>query len=239
MDIRIILPLLFAGAIAMCGRTTFAQTTGEVELTAEPNHHQAFENNYVRVFKVEVAPHASTLLHRHGHDYIFISLGPSQITNAVVGKPPVNVTLQDGEARFTPGNFAHVATNNVDTPFRNVTVEFLQDEAAHKNPPPPWDEERGLHVFDGGTQEIVFVKDGVRVTETELNPGAVMPRHHYIGPHLLVAVTDLDIRSDVEGQGPMPGHFKSGDVKWLPGDYSHTVTNTGKQKAKFVTLEFR
>jgi hypothetical protein len=36
----------------------------------------------------------------------------------------------------------------------------------------------------------------------------------------------------------MPGHFKSGNVKWLPGGYTHTLTNVGKQKAKFVTLEF-
>jgi oxalate decarboxylase/phosphoglucose isomerase-like protein (cupin superfamily) len=36
----------------------------------------------------------------------------------------------------------------------------------------------------------------------------------------------------------MPGHFKSGDVKWLPGGYAHTVTNVGKSEAKFITLEF-
>jgi hypothetical protein len=27
-------------------------------------------------------------------------------------------------------------------------------------------------------------------------------------------------------------------VKWLPGGYTHILTNTGKQEAKFVTLEF-
>jgi quercetin dioxygenase-like cupin family protein len=236
MNSRIILLLVAIGFAAIL---LFAQTTGEVELTAEPVHHLVLENEYIRVFKVDLVPHASTLVHRHRHDYVFVSLGPSEITNAVVGKPPVSLTLQDGETRFSAGNFAHAVTNNASTPFRALAVEFLQDEAAHKNPPPPWDEERGLHEFDGGTHDILFVKDGVRVSEIELNPGAVMPSHHHSGPHLLVAVTDLEIRSDVEGQGPMPGHFQSGDVKWLPGGYTHTVTNVGKQKAKFVTLEFR
>jgi hypothetical protein len=53
-----------------------------------------------------------------------------------------------------------------------------------------------------------------------------------------VAVSDLDLRSDVEGKGPVPGQFKSGDIKWLPGGYTHTLTNVGKTAAKFVTVEF-
>jgi quercetin dioxygenase-like cupin family protein len=84
----------------------------------------------------------------------------------------------------------------------------------------------------------LFVKDGVRVSEVNLEPGAIVPSHHHDSPHLLVAITDLDIRSDVEGMGPMPGKFKSGDVKWLPGGYTHTLTNEGKSPARFVTVEF-
>ena len=101
-----------------------------------------------------------------------------------------------------------------------------------------WNEERGMHILEGGTQDILFVKDGVRVTEVALQPEATLPKHHHAGPHLLVAVSDLEIRSDVVGQGPMLGYFKSGDVKWLPGGYSHTLTNVGKAEAKFITLEF-
>ena len=218
-----------------------AQTAApsEVEITSEGHHHLAIENELVRVFQVEVAPHSETLLHRHRHDYVFVTLGASQVENDVVGKPPVTLKLGDGETRFAPGNFAHVARNLADTPFRNVTIEFLKDEAARKTPPPKWDEERALHVLEGGTQDIMFVQDGVRVSEVDLQPGAMLPRHHHNGPHLLVAVTDLEVRSDVEGQGPMPGHFKSGDVKWLPGGYTHTLTNVGKSPAKFVTLEFQ
>jgi len=230
---RLAFPVLLLAAIALT-----AQSTSEVEITAEPHHHLAIENDYVRVFKVEVAPHEATLMHIHHHDYVFVTLGAAEVENDVKGKPPVTLKLHDGEARFVAGNFAHVARNLADTPFRNVTIELLQDEAAHKTPPPKWDEERGLHILTGGTQDIMFVQDGVRVSEIDLQPGAMLPSHHHSGPHLLVALTDLDVRSDVEGQGPMPGHFKSGDVKWLPGGYTHTLTNVGKQEAKFVTLEF-
>src|SRR5713101_6622594 len=148
-----------------------AQTTSEVEITSEPSHHLALENEYVRVFKVEVAPHAATLMHRHRHDYVFVTLGASAVSNEVEGKPPVALKLQDGETRFTPGNFAHIARNLPSTPFRNVTIEFLRDKITTQA---KWDQERGLNVLSGGTQEILFVKDGVRVSEIELQPGGVL-----------------------------------------------------------------
>jgi len=228
--------LVFA-ALILAAFTLLAQTA-EVEITSEPHHHLALENEYIRAFKVEVAPHDVTLMHVHHHDYVFVTLGPSQVENAVKDKSPVTLKLQDGEARFVAGNFAHIARNLADTPFRNVTIELLQDEAAHKTPPPAWDEDRGLHVFTGGTQDIMFVQDGVRVSEIELQPGATVPSHHHSGPHLVVAITDLDVRSDIEGKAPIAAQMKSGDIKWLAGNYTHTLTNTGKQPAKFVTLEF-
>jgi quercetin dioxygenase-like cupin family protein len=214
-----------------------AQTTSEVEITSEPSHHLVLENEYIRVFKVEVAPRASTLMHRHPHDYVFVTLGDANVSNEVEGKPPVDLKLTDGETHFVPGNFAHVAKNFSDQPFRNVTIELMQDEKLRQTPS-HWPEENGEKTFMGGRSKILFVKDGVRVSEVNLEPGAVVPSHHHDGPHLLVAVTDLDIRSDVEGTGPMPGKFKSGDVKWLPGGYTHTLTNVGKSPARFATVEF-
>jgi quercetin dioxygenase-like cupin family protein len=214
-----------------------AQTTTEVEIISEPSHHLALENEYIRVFKVEVAPHASTLMHHHRHDYVFVTLGDAHVSNEVEGKPPVELKLTDGDARFVAGNFAHVARNLSDQPFRNVTIELMQDEKLRQTPS-HWPEEAAEKTFPGGRRKILFVKDGVRVSEVNLEPGAVVPSHHHDGPHLLVAVTDVDIRSDVDGMGPIPGNFKTGDIKWLPGGYTHTVTNVGKSPARFVTVEF-
>jgi quercetin dioxygenase-like cupin family protein len=214
-----------------------AQTTTGVEITAEPSHHLVLENEYVRVFKVEVAPQVSTLMHRHRHDYVFVTLGDAHLSNEVEGKPPTDVKLADGETRFTPGNFAHIARNLSDQPFRNVTIELVQDEKLRQTPS-HWPEESGEKAFPGGRSKILFVKDGVRVSEVNLEPGAVVPSHHHDASHLLVAISDLDLRSDVEGQGPMPGKFKAGEIKWLPGGYTHTLTNLGKNPARLVTVEF-
>src|SRR5271170_6096712 len=177
-------------------------------------------------------------MHWHRHDYIYVTLGDSEIVNAVKDKPPATVKLQDGETRFSPATFAHIARNLTDQPFRNVTIEILEDESL-RHATSPWDtkeavqrnKDRALLTFPGGTQQILFVKDAIRVSEFELQPGAVVPLHHHTGPHLLVAVSDLDLREndirsdvkiDVPGgpHGPMPDHFNSGDSKWLPANYS-------------------
>jgi quercetin dioxygenase-like cupin family protein len=214
------------------------KTPAEVEITSEPSHHLALQNQYVRVFQVEVAPHAATLMHRHRHDYIFVTLGPAQISNEVQGKQAVALDLKDGEVRAVDGNFAHIARNSANTPFRNVTVELLQDQQARSSPPPKWDDERGLHVLHGGTQEILLVKDGVRVSEVELQVAGVLPQHHHKGSQLLIAVTDLELRKEVGGKGASNLEMKSGDVKWIEGGFTETVTNVGGGEAKMVTLEF-
>jgi beta-alanine degradation protein BauB len=216
----------------------FANAANEVEITAEPHHHFTFANEQVRVFNVEVAPHSETLMHWHRHDYVFVTLGAADVVNAIKDKAPITLKLADGETRFSAASFAHVARNLSDQPFRNVTIELLQDGKLRQSPT-KWDDDRGLEVLNGGTQEILWVNDGVRASEFELQPGGRTPMHHHAGPYLLVAVTDLALHKAVAGQSPGPVQLKSGEVYWVPGGDSHTLTNTGQQSAKFVTLEFQ
>ncbi len=223
-----------------------AQSAPEVEITAEPHHHQVLANDQVRVFNVEVPPHADTLMHWHRHDYIYVTLGAAEVVNAVKGKPPVTVKLADGETRFSPATFAHIARNPTAQPFRNVTIELLQDEKLRQAPAAsPAEEDRGLEILHGGTKEILFVKDGVRVSEFELQPNAVVPGGSPAHPMLLVAITDSDLFTqdprahDQHTRIPPATHFKSGDSAWLPLGFRQPIVNASRATAKFVTLEFQ
>jgi quercetin dioxygenase-like cupin family protein len=212
--------------------TLFAQSPKEVEITAEPHHHPTLENSYVRVFKVEVGPHDSTLMHWHRHDYLFVTIGASELENDVAGKAPVTLKLQDGEVRFTPGNFAHIARNLALTPLRNVTIELKNNSAAK------WNEDRGLAVLQKGTQHVLFVKDGARVSDIELQPAGVLPKHTHSGPHLVIAVTDLDLRNAPAGKRAENVQLKAGDVAWVPKGVTHSLTNVGPDKARWIGVEF-
>jgi quercetin dioxygenase-like cupin family protein len=230
----------------------------EVEITAEPHHHPSFASHQVRVFNVEVSPQSETLMHWHRHDYVYVTLGAAEVVNTVQGKPPVTVKLQDGQTGFLPGNFAHLARNLSAQPLREVIIELLQDVRLRHSPlhwdPAHPDEDRGLAILHGGTQEILFVKDGVRVSDVELQPNAAIPARSPSHPLLLVAVTDLDVytndlhSNDLRvkqprthgGHAAMPasGHFNSGDCRWLPDGFGRPIVNAGSHSARFITLEF-
>src|SRR5579859_2153723 len=115
-----------AAGLVLLATATLAQQQQTVEITSEPSHHQVLQNEYVRVFDVTVAPKASTLVHRHNSDYLFVTLGDSDVVSVRPGEKPVALKLKDGEVRYTPGNFAHAAINESERPFHNITIELLK-----------------------------------------------------------------------------------------------------------------
>jgi Cupin len=232
---RSLAPLLLTACLT-------AGAVPEVEITAEPHHHLVFSNDQVRVFNVEIGAHAETLMHWHRHDYIYVQLGEAEVINAVKGKEPLTVKLHDGQTGFLPASFAHIARNQSDAPFRNVTIELLQDEKL-RQANLHWKEDRGLEILPGGTQEILFVKDGIRASDFELQPHAAVPARSRSGPLLLVALTNLELftnnlRTRTHQSRPRSTHLKPGETAWLAAGFRQPIVNAGQGSAEFVVLEF-
>jgi hypothetical protein len=110
-----------------------AQAPTAVPIPQEPHHHLVLENDYVRVFRVSVPAHESTLLHQHDVPYLYVSLGPADVINAVQGKPEAHLVMTDGQLGYSPGHFAHIARNDSDLPFNNVTIELLKPQGDPRN----------------------------------------------------------------------------------------------------------
>jgi hypothetical protein len=215
----------------------------EVEITDEPHHHLIFSNDQVRVFNVEVPAGSQTQMHWHRHDYIYVTLGATALSNEVEGKPPITGRLQDGETGFATGPFAHLVRISAVQPFHNITVELLQDEklrhsSEHWDPAHP-DEDRGMNILEGGTQEILFVKDGVRVSEIDLQPHGMARMSK--NPQLLVPITDIALMRQGPANAPrsLSGDLdrKSGEVVWSDHGFDPLMNHTNAV-SKFVILEF-
>lgn len=200
----------------------------------EPHHHIAFQNQYLRAFKVEVPPHSATLLHQHPRDYIFVALGDSSLENDVQSKPPAKLELRDGEVRFTKGGFAHIAKNLSARPFRNITVEFLQSVGDLK-PPELSQFGPGTGCLFGGvmfpaTVKVLYSSDVFSVRDFSLPRKCGMPSH---GKGSLVVALSSVVISQASGRA-VPLH--RGDLLWLsPGD---SVVNRHSASARFISLEF-
>jgi quercetin dioxygenase-like cupin family protein len=207
---------------------TLAQLQQSVEITSEPSHHLVFQNEYVRVFDVTVAPGATTLIHKHNHDYLFVTLGDSDVVSERVGEKPAALQLKDGEVRFTPGNFAHAAINKSDRPFHNITIELLKPSANVKTCTESCD--------SGGTTRRISA-DQWTASMAGLPPNSTLNRPP-AGPTLLIAVSKLDLaRQSNDDVGPfkrVPGGFD-----WISEGRQETMHNGTSQTAQFITLEFK
>ena len=182
----------------------------EVELSAEPHHHLTLENKYVRVYNVEVPPHTDTFMHWHRHDYIYVTLGPTEVVNEVKEKPPVTIHLEDGETHFSPAPFAHIARNQTGQPFRNVTIEIVDDENL-RHATTKWDpnknEDRALETFQQlvGQAFELQAQEGFRYrrqTHPQF-PGQFPARHRLADGQL--AVEDPLAQIDVGFRGQTGG----------------------------------
>ena len=222
--------LLFASSLCV------AQSTAAVPVTREPHHRLILENQYTRVFELTVAPQESTLMHRHDNDYVAVIVAPSEIQNAVEGKPVTTGRAGLGEVRFVSAPVTHRLTNTGDKPYRNIIVEILSRKSPQANQSQA---ERGLDVGHGGMSDIVVDNGEVRVQEVQIAPGGMLHKHTHKFPFLVVAIGDLDLHNMPQGKPATTVHQKAGEVKWIGAGSTHEMMNTGKQQAHFVEVEFR
>lgn len=208
-----------------------------VPIDQEPVHRRVFDNEYVTVFDVVVQPHASTLMHRHDRDYLFITLGDSEISNDRMGEKPVHALLKDGDVRYVKGGFSHVARNLAETPFHNLTIE-LKDPGVPVCgiDPAPACANSDLT----GPMPMIISTGHLIVRRTTLEPGDQTPVHTHPYPHLAIAEDDLTFENLATGKPPAVLAMTKGEWLWI-GDVpiTHLLKNAGKTRARILSFEFK
>ena len=242
---------LCAAALAIfCIVDASAQTV--VPVKKESSHHLAISNEYVRVFKVEVAPKAETLYHQHDYDYVYVTIGDADLKNTRLNAAPAALKVKDGETRFAKAPLIHKVRNNLDQPFRNVTIELLRGignplcglargektcgtgggwgsggggvEGGH--PLPPY----------GGGYDTLLDSQNLAVAEVSLDPGSTTPANlGSEGPLLVVPISTTKMKIGA-GQSQQ---YEAGDPVWIPASENHLITNSSDTRIRFVVLEFK
>src|SRR5271167_4665996 len=238
---RLLLLLACAGGLALAqdAKQATADKYGPtVEITAEPSHHLKIDNPYIRAFYVEVAPHQSTLMHHHGYDYLAVIFGHSEIDSITPDGTVKHVVFEDGAVGYTPAGLTHVATDLAATPFRNATIELLQNQGHPvcvkncENDPrakdwPPLTAE----------SKLIGYGDTFRVSLATIKPKQTVSTEEPF-PHLVVMLTDMQGKS---GQGKEATDFamKADEMLFHDPHPDHGLTNTGTQDVRMILVEFK
>jgi hypothetical protein len=125
--------MLWFAAICLLPLTLVAQAPDVITMDQEPHHHLALRNYFVKVFRVEVQPGDSIVLHRHDQDTIAIAIGDQEVTVGIPGKPDVHQKNADAQVRLQRGGYVHSTHVDGKTPYHTIAVELLHPQTDYQN----------------------------------------------------------------------------------------------------------
>ena len=217
-------------------------SVGAMDMKSDHDFHPVLENAHVRIFKVEVPPLHSSETDYHRHDYVVLSLGPSnfEISGGGISIP---MQMQDGEMQVIKGG-THQLVNLAETPLHLLELEVTQNI----HPERPVCGLAGRECADGifgktdeGTylQSTLFETDTVKLARVQLGPGGALPQHHHSGCHVLLALDDVRLSDLPIAEPGREVDLKAGEAFWYPAGVMHRLKNIDKQDASLITVEFK
>jgi hypothetical protein len=169
--------------------------------------------------------------------------------NAIQGKPEVDLTLPDGETRYTPGGFAHLVRTEAGVGFHNITIELAKPQSAPRNLP-AGSPERVLGTCPQGaldvkrnpqipSQQVVpcFETDEVHLELVRVEGGKDYEEAAPQTAALLVAMSNANL--DVSLGGQHAAFLHAGDVLWLPAGTARKIEDFIWIRSSFLLLSFK
>lgn len=219
--------VFFLGLLLWSG---FATAQAPVPVSQEPRHHFKAENEFLRVFDVVVPAGDTTLFHIHDKDYAYVALGDAVLKAQLLGKDEQDLKLRNGDVGFTKATITHRVRNVGQTPFHNLTIEFLKPAG----------------VTSGGTpepvaapQSLVLENERMRVIRMVLKPGESTGIHSHLRPGIGIAVSAGSIRVQAEGQPAEERQVTPGFFSLRDHLLRHTITNVGKTSFESIDIEVK
>jgi hypothetical protein len=205
-------------------------------IAREPHHHLVFQNEYVKVYEVEVGPHSATLEHQHGYDNLFVAFGEAHLANRVTGRQETHVDLADLAVNFSRAPYSHVIRNEAGRPFRNITIELLRPQGDLEKYDPSLDAalaaipERGRSV----RQATVLETQEMRLRAVSVSAGSSWSVPHDGREHLLVRLDKIHNAGTREANSAFP----AGMVVWISAGHDWNIYRAGRQDMKIMVLDF-
>ena len=219
------------------------QDVAPIALSSEPHHHLALENEYVRLYQVEVSPGDSVRLHRHDTDAISVSLSDSQVTVESPGKPDAQQKLTTGQIRLQALGYVHSTLVQGDAPFRNVTVELLLPQTGKQNLCAQVMAAQPLHCEEPPAQGGASVgQPQFESQQTSVNLVRVPPhgRARLGGAARSALIVAIDGGAIYQRASSEKTRLGSGDFVWLDnGTDPNVFQNDGEAEVRLILFAFK
>jgi quercetin dioxygenase-like cupin family protein len=233
-------PLIFAILLASsCLQAQSKDAPTDIAQVFEP----VWQSDKARLFRVTLAAKQSTKPLSHDHDWLLVTLSQGDITLAPE-------KARSRRVQFEPGHI-EIATSASPTEIRNSSNADAQffllelaggirdDAAACGLGARDCDSEYGNLSGPTYARSPHFDTPTIRSVETTIDPGAELDPHEHPFPLLMVALSDLELESRVEGKQPEQISLKSGEFRAFEGGFTHVLKNSGKGPARLLTLEVK
>jgi hypothetical protein len=229
--------LILSLVAGFLGAVVSGQEPAVLPLDAEPHHHLALKNEYVKVYQVEVAPHDAVKLHRHDTDAISLSLSESLVTIHFPGKPDAQQKLTNGQIRLQARGYVHSTSVDGDTLFRNITVELLMPQTEARNGCAQVIVGQAVHcVAHAGEASVPqFETEQTSVGLVRLQP----QQHVVIGePGRATLIVALDRGASYKNENGVKKSLQAGDFVWLDkGKQGEAFRNESAKEVRFVCFD--
>lgn len=229
--------------LLMCmtfGIAAAAPSQAPVPADQEPMHRLFFSNEHVHALRVEIPPQEASQLHRHDRDALVVWLVDSTFSSMEPGKPPQQFTRKRGEAQMTKAGLVHSVRNDGNAGFRTTVVEFMAPQGEIKqltSKPSRYCNPNSKTACV--TERYLFCTAKVCVSEVEMGPGAVTMKHSHSTDHLVIAVSDLEMKDWIEGRPAAVERSQTGgEVLFVDAGITHQLAN-GPKPAHMIVVSWK
>jgi uncharacterized Zn-binding protein involved in type VI secretion len=229
--------------LLLSARLAFAQDPAVITMDQEPHHHLILQNDYVKVFNVEVSPGDSIVLHKHDQDTVAIAIGDQMVTVGIPGKPDVHSKNADAQVRLQRSGYMHSTRVDGDTPYHTVAVELLRPQTNFHNVCAEVLVGQPLNCKESAKADSnVFASEALLESdETEVRLVRVHS-HQAVSPGnfpFAAVIVALDPASIPSGSPKRKGRFlQAGEFVWLESRHGHPYLNQGDKDARFIEIRF-
>jgi hypothetical protein len=222
----------------------FAQAPAVITMDQEPHHHLSFKNDYVKVFRVEVAPGDSIRMHQHDHDTVAIAIGDQMVTVGFPDKPAVHQKNPDGQLRLQKTGYIHSTGVDPGTTYHTVAVELIPPQGNPRNLCAAVMAGEPLHCVDVPANVPPYQ---VQVPQFQSDQTLVELARVPAGQNITIGdVKDFELIVALDPGTLSPAGGKGKDQALAPGDFvwfvnggpTREFTNKGDKAARIVKFQF-